>query len=91
MKIKIVYFTFMFSLFVFASQPVHITVYKLGQVHVKSSSRFNIMTSNLFPVSPSLYFGRKLGLLLESKDNITNSSLHFGSNGPQYHEPFVKY
>jgi len=47
------------------------------------------MTSNLFSVSLSLYIGRKLGLFLEY--NITNSSRHFGPNGPQYHELFVKY
>jgi len=48
---------------------------------ITSSSWFIIMTSNLFPVPPSLYFGRKLGLFLEAKYNITNSSRHFGPNG----------
>jgi hypothetical protein len=56
---------------------VHISVYRLGLVHITSSSRFTIMTSNLFPVSPSLYFGRKLGLFLKAKYNKTNSSRHF--------------
>jgi hypothetical protein len=70
--------------------PVHIlpydpqchelfAIYRQGPVHITSSLRFTIMTSNLFPVSSSLYFGRKLGLFLEAKYNITNSSqLRFG-------------
>ena len=60
-------------------------------IYITSSSRFSIMTSNLFPVSPSPYFGRKLGLLQEAKNNIKNNSRHFGPNGPQYPELFVKY
>jgi len=82
---------FIFSLFVFVSQPIHITVYRPGPVHITPSSRFTIMTSNLFPVSPSLYFGRKFYLFLEAKYNITYSSRHYRPNGPQYHELFVKY
>ena len=66
------YFTFIFSLFVFVWQPVHITVYRLGPVHITPSSRFTIMTLNLFPVSPSLYSGRKLGFIF---GQIVHSSL----------------
>ena len=88
---NILYFTFIFFLFVFVSQSVHIKVYRPVPVHITFQSRFTIMTSNLFSVSLSLYFGRKLSLFLEVKYNITNSSRHFGPNGPQYHEIFVKY
>jgi hypothetical protein len=48
------YFTFIFSLFVFVSEPVHITVYRPGPVHVFFRNLFKLVFGFRYTITKNM-------------------------------------